>query len=449
MKQNNYFKNVVWKIALPITLQSVFQASFSVIDQIMTGQLGTVSVAGIGLGGKFTSIYSVLVSAVATAAGILIAQHVGRKDEEGIRVNFWTNMIIISILAVIFTVISGMYSVSIMGIYSRDRDTIEAAAGYLRILSFGFLPMAVSQMVSTLLRCKGYASLPLKASVVSAVMNTVLNYILIFGKCGFPALGIMGAAIATSFARLGEVVVLLGIIAFQKDKIGIHIKPRFSNDITYYQKLVIILLPIIGNELLWSLGENVYAIIYGRIGTKECAAMTLTNPIQSLMIGAMTGIASAAGILIGKRLGEGKYDKAYEESKKMMWYGLLGAVSLSVLLVLVRNAYVQIYAVELEVQQLTSYILVAYALIAPFKVENMIVSGGIIRSGGKTKYVLLIDLIGTWCIGVPIGIVCGIFLNLPIYIVYFALSCEEMVRFMISLAIFTRKRWMQNLTESM
>lgn len=144
-------------------------------------------------------------------------------------------------------------------------------------------------------------------------------------------------------------------------------------------------------ELFWSFGENVYTAIYGNIGTVDCAAMTLTLPVQALTIGALNGLAQAAAILIGKALGSGEDERAYQESKKLMRYGLGGSLLLSALLLLAGNAYVKIYQVEAPVRVLAYQILIVFAIISPIKVQNMILGGGILRSGGKTKYVMVVD----------------------------------------------------------
>ena len=197
---------------------------------------------------------------------------------------------------------------------------------------------------------------------------------------------------------------------------------------------------------MWSLGENVYASIYGHLGTDSCAAMTLINPIQGLMIGALCGLSQAAGVIVGKMLGKEEYEEAYHASKKLILYGFVGSIFLSVVIVLTAGWYVQIYQVEENVKALTIQLLIAYALVAPFKVQNMIVGGGILRSGGQTNAVMIIDLIGTWIFGVPIGLVTAFALGLSIPYVYFLLSLEECVRLVISLVVFRGKRWMQKIS---
>lgn len=448
MKKQSFFREAVIKIALPVTIQSLIQSSFGVIDQLMTGRLGTVPVAGIGLGTKFSSLYSVIAAAVAAAAGILIAQYVGNGSEEGVNRSFFINNIVIGAIALFFTIGSLAVPVKIMSVYSTDPDTIQTASGYLRIIAAGFIPMAGSYMLATLFRCKGYVKLPLYASIAAAAVNTGLNYLLIFGNMNFPKLGVNGSAFATTTARYLEILILItAAVQLNKQK-NLGLKFNIHADRKFLKKLTAILLPILTCEFLWSLGENVYAVIYGRIGTKACAAMTLTNPVQSLMIGALIGVSSAAGIIIGKRLGEGSYQEAYEESKKFLQYGLIGSIGLSLAIFIFCGYYVRIYAVEKDVQLLTKYILFAYALIAPVKVENMILGGSIIRSGGKTKYVMGIDFFGTWIIGVPLGLITAFVFHLPVYQVYFILSLEECIRLMISIVIFKKKIWMNQLTSN-
>lgn len=449
------------KIALPITIQSIFQASMSVIDQIMTGQLGKVKVAGIGLGSKFSSIYSVIIAAVATAAGIIISQYVGKKDDKGVAKNFWRCLFVACIIGVIFEVISILFDYNIMSIYSNDQGTIESAAEYLKIIAIGFLPMAFTLLLSTLHRSTGRAKVPMIASVIAVVTNTILNYLLIYGHMNFPKWGLRGAAWATTIGRFIElfIVAIFTVYLIKKKQLVLLYQERNvdnnnpgrskhpeKNNHSEWKTLALILVPILISEALWSVGENIYAAIYGRIGTDECAAMTLTGPVQNLMIGAMSGIAAAAGIIIGRELGRENEKEAYQKGIIFMVYGFIGTTVFGLILFFLRSYYVQIFNVEDNVKMMTKQILAVYCVIVVVKVENMILGGGIIRSGGKTKLLLMIDTIGTWCFGIPLGLLAGFVWKMPIALVYFMLSLEECVRLLISLVVFRKRIWMQNLT---
>lgn len=444
MKQNSFLKSVC-NLAIPVAIQSMLQSSFSIVDQIMIGQLGSVSVAGVGLAGKFSSIYTVLISAIGAVAGIMIAQYLGQNNKQEIHRSFWINMWIGVGLAAIFTVICGLFPDKIIGIYTEDADTIVAAGEYLRILSGIFLPVAGATLLATLFRCMEKTRLPLIASIVAAVLNTGLNYILIFGKCGFDAMGAKGAAIATLISQVVNFIIMLVLLFLNRECLEQINKKENAKTLFQWKQYASMLLPMLACEFFWSLGENVYAIIYGHLGTKDCAAMTLINPIQGLMIGALCGLSQAAGVIIGKLLGNKEYDEAYKASWKLIKYGFIGSCCLSVIIMLTSSLYVQIYQVEDVVKNLTRQILFAYACVAPFKVLNMITGGGIIRSGGKTKYVMVIDMIGTWGFGVPLGLLSAFVFQLSIPWVYFILSLEECVRFAISVVVLKRKRWMNSL----
>ena len=445
MKKNDSFFKTVCSLAVPVTLQSMLQSSFSIVDQIMIGQLGSVSVAAVGLPGKFSSLYSVVISAIGAVAGIMIAQYLGQKNKYQVRRSFYTNLILGAVIAGLFMFFCVLFPERIMGLYTKDPATREEAGKYLAIVAGTFMPLAGATLLSTLFRCIEKARLPLYASIVSALLNTGLNYVLIFGKLGFAPMGVQGAAIATLVSQCANLVLM--ILMFPHKNSVLKKTEQEETEITTlnWKQYLSILLPILACDFLWSLGENIYAGIYGHMGTEATAAMTLINPIQGLVIGALCGLSQAAGVIVGKKLGNGDYSDAYKASKKLIFYGAVGSLILSGLVVLTAGFYVQIYRVEEVVKQLTVQILCAYALIAPFKVLNMILGGGIIRSGGRTKYVMVIDIIGTWCFGVPLGFLAAFVLKLSIPYVYFILSLEECVRFAISVGVFRRKKWMQQL----
>lgn len=468
MKENKSFFQTVCNLAIPVTLQSMLQSSFGIVDQIMIGQLGSTSVAGVGLAAKFASIYTVVVSAIGAVAGIMISQYIGQKNSGEVRRSFRMNLLLGGIIAGLFTVLCIFFPEQIMGIYTKDLATRQEATKYLAITAGTFLPLAGATLLSTLLRCTERPKLPLYASIVAALLNTGLNYILIFGKCGLEPMGAQGAAIATVISQVANVLLMLAMTrgrltgeivqsaghelerkeSVERDQVlsdgEKHMTEAASDALPKFNwpQYLSMLLPILVCEVAWSLGENVYAAIYGHMGTDATAAMTLINPIQGLMIGALCGLSQAAGVIIGKKLGNGENEDAYVSSKKLILYGAIGAAFLSMVVVLTSALYVEIYQVEDVVKVLTRQILIAYALVAPFKVLNMILGGGIIRSGGRTKYVMFIDIVGTWCFGVPLGLIAAFGLNLTIPYVYFILSLEECVRFGISLVVFRRRNWM-------
>ena len=448
MKQQEHFFKTVCALAVPVALQSMLQSSFSMVDQIMIGQLGEINVAGVGLAGKFVSIYSVVISAIGAVAGIMIAQYLGQKNRSEVRRSFFTNLLMGAGIAGMFMVICALFPKQIMGAYTKDTQTCQAGAEYLMLISGTFVPMAGATLLSTLFRCLEKPRLPLYASILSALLNTGLNYILIFGKLGISPMGVRGAAFATVISQCANFLLMLLMLSqngfLLKSNEGEPTATLRMNWGQYWSML----LPLLVCEVVWSLGENVYAAIYGHMSTDASAAMTLTNPIQGLVIGALCGLSQAASVIIGKHLGSGENEEAYWSAKKLMLYGAIGSALLSVIVMIASKAYVGIYQVDNAVKTMTMQILFAYAIVVPFKVLNMILGGGIIRSGGRTKYVMFIDMVGTWCFGVPLGLLSAFVWKLSIPYVYFLLSLEECIRFGISLIVFRRRKWMNQLEAS-
>ena len=441
------FVKSLCKIAVPVTLQGMLQASFSIVDQLMIGQLGEASIAAVGLCGNFTLIFSVMLGAVSTVAGILVAQFLGAEDAAEAWRSLDVSLVCGGILAVLFLLAAGCFPTQILGLYTADAAICRTGAVYFRIVAFSYLSMAISIVLSAWLRCKEHAAVPFLASLGAVATNTGLNYLLIFGKLGAPAMGITGAAIATLVSQLLNLgLILIGFVVCLQKEVQ---RPLWS---LQFETLTLrayggMILPILVSEFLWSLGQNVESAVYGHLGTASLAAYTLTLPLQGLIIGALSGLSAAAGVMVGKQLGRRAYDAAYAGSQKLMLAGLVGAVAVSALLVLLAEPYTSWYRVSPDVKRLGILLLVVFALYAPIKVENMILSGGILRSGGNTGIILVIDCLGTWCVGIPLCLLAAYGLRWGIVGVYALLNAEEAFRLVLSLVMFRRRRWMVSLSE--
>lgn len=435
------FEKKVFQIAIPVALQSMFQSSFSMIDQIMVGQLGESSIAAVEIAGKPGFIYAFVTGAIGTIAGIQISQYIGKKDRAAEEKSICINTVTMLVTAIAFLVGFVIFAQKFASLFSSDEAVIADACKYLRIIVWTFIPLGISNICGVAIRCRGKSSWPLYVGFFSAVINTTLNYGLIFGRLGLPELGVRGAAIASVISQIASAGIILTLFFRLYGKIRLSANLGKAGLLQYLSMLV----PVVVNEFLWSVGQSVNTYVYGHMGTDELAGMSITGSVQGLTIGALSGLSQAAGILIGNRLGEGEYEKAYEESKKLCVYGIIGSLILSGVIVILRFPYTNIYNVSGDVKAVGAGILVAFAFLMPIKVQNMILGGGIIRSGGKTKYIMIIDILGTWLIGVPLALFTGLYLRFPIVWVYFLLSQEELVRFVISVFMFRSRKWMNTI----
>lgn len=447
MKEKTFLGKVIG-IALPVGLQSMLQSSFAMIDQLMVGQLGSTAVSAVEVAGRPAFIYSVLVGACATITGIMVSQYLGMKDREMADKSLCVNLGMTAGLAVLFTVLCLLFSAQIVGLYIREDPAILfLGQEYLTKIAWTYLPLGLSSVLAVMIRCMDRPTWPLAAGFASAAVNTVLNYGLIFGHLGLLALGVTGAAIASVISQLVNLALMAGMFYGARLRGQGPFRVSLSLGKAGFRQYLAMLLPILVTELLWSLGQNVNTFLYGHMAQGDLAAMSMTGPVQGLFIGALSGISQAAGILIGKRLGAGEFAEAYGESKRLVGYGFVGSLLLTVLLILLRRPYVSLYKVEPYVQGTAAELLLAFGILAPVKVANMILGGGVLRSGGKTSYVMVIDLVGTWLVGVPLGFITALVLRLPILWVYFLLSQEELVRLGLSVFVFRRKNWMRSISK--
>ena len=438
------FKKKLFEIALPVTVQSLIQSSLSLIDQIMIGSLGSESIAGIGLAGKFTSLFSVTVAAIVTAAGILISQYIGAKNEKGVRDSFYLPLYLSLILFVIFSLLSVCIPEQVMSLYVSDKATVQKAASYLIFRTPGYLASVLTMFISTLFRNMNMAKLPALAGIISIITNTVMNWFLIYGIWIFPRFEETGAALATVISQFVEMLIVVIMFIREKKNKNLYLKPTVHFSKEFYINAFAIITPILVGEFLWSLGENVYAVIYGHLGTEACAAMTLMYPIQGIAIGALCGLSSAAGIIVGNSLGADENDKAYNQAINFVKLTVVAGILIGIIVCAISPLYVKLFNVASETRLITIKILIAFALVFTAKVFNMVVGGGVLQSGGQTKFMTLINIIGPWMFGVPMGFLAAYCLKLPIWWVYLILSLEEYIRLIISVWLLKSKRWMKN-----
>lgn len=443
--KKEYMKEIL-QIGLPITLQSILQASYSMVDQVMVGTLGTLSIAGGGLVGKFSSLAAFTLSSIASVTSILVAQYHGNKDKEGISKSFFSCLYMAMAVMAVFMAACLILPDGILAMYTTDTEMIKAAVPYFIVIAVSFLPMTLTMEFSALLRSIEKSKFPLYAGMAAMLLNVIFNYIFIFGKLGMPKLGLLGAGIGTLLSRSVECLVQLIFILGLCQKQELYLHPVSILKLEQYRKISIIALPLLFNEFSWSVGENIYAAIYGRIGTQAVAAMTLTNPLQGMFIGMFSGVSTAATVMTGKRLGRDEKDEAYSIAKYLGKVGAIGSIIVSVILVAISNLYVGLFEVEPQVLETSKRIIYVLAVYLIVKISNMIIAGGVLRSGGKTQYTLYIDMIGTWIFGVPLGLLGAFVFKWPIEAVYALLSFEEVVRLIITLFIFKKKIWMQNVT---
>jgi putative MATE family efflux protein len=297
------------------------------------------------------------------------------------------------------------------------------------------------------MRSTGDVKTPTTISVIALSINTFLSFALILGKFGFPELGIQGAAVAAVITRSIECVTLLSVIYAKKSPVAASLRELTDFDAPFVSKVIKPLLPVILNELFWSLGITTYNIIYGRMGTTSYAAMNIVSTIEQVAFVIFIGISNATSVLVGNRIGAGKEEQAFIYAGRSLGLGVVGGVIVGVILQLVKGPILSLYNVSPEVIYDASRLLNVVSAFLWIRVNNMTIVVGILRAGGDTRYSLFLDGIIIWIVGVPMAYFAAFVLNLTVYYVYLFAMSEEVTKWLLGVPRYRSRKWIHNLAQ--
>ena len=445
-KKNLDFYKLLITISIPIVIQNLISSSLNLVDNVMIGQLGETYIAATGLANQIYFIMTLILFGGNSGISIYIAQYWGKKETDKIKSVLSIGLIFALFVSTIFFIIGFVFPTQTLALMSKDTAVVSLGASYMRIVSLSYIITAISFAFGFSSRSVGHPKLPMTAAVVSLMINTVLNYILIFGKFGFPVMGIEGAAIATLIARVVEFIIIIGGIYKTIPVLAVSFKNFFTISSDLVKKVGKTAFPVILNEGFWSLGMTAYALVYARIGTEAVAAVMITNTVNNLFMVVGFGLGNASSVMLGNTLGAGEIDKAIDYNKKFLALSIIGGVIVGALIMaigpfLIRNLY-QLTPESYDITLKTLFIL---ALFMSFKFYNTIIVIGTLRSGGDTVYSMAMEITSVWLIGVPLAALGGFVFKLPVYWVVAMVNIEEVFKVLIGLPRLLSNKWAKRL----
>lgn len=443
--RDRQFYSALFRLAVPIILQNIISASMNILDVAMIGQLGETAVAAVGLGNQAFFIMTLLLFGISTGSAIFTAQYWGQKDVRNIRYVLGICLALAAAAGLIFTFIALVIPDRFLAIYTKDALVIEAGTGYLRTVGISYLATAITFSFASVLRSTEEVRLPMAVSIGAIVLKTILSYVLIFGLFGFPKMGIIGAATGTVIGRFLECCVLLILAYKRKTPAAASLKELNGFKTHLVGKYFRTVLPVAFNEFAWSIGISVYNMVYARIGTEAIAAVNIVSSIESLAFVIFLGVSDATGILIGNRIGAGEDRKAFGYARRSLMIGFIGAVSLGLILLAIKNQILQVYNISDISRDYADKVLIASAATMWMRTLNLLIIVGVLRAGGDTRFAMAIDISSVWAVGVPIALVSGMLLHLPVYYVYPLIMIEEFAKLLVGVWRFSTGRWINNL----
>jgi putative MATE family efflux protein len=443
---NKHFYRTVLLVAVPIMVQNGITNFVSLLDNIMVGQVGTEQMSGVAIVNQLIFVYNLCIFGGLSGAGIFTAQFYGQGNEEGIRHTFRFKIWIGILITLTGLLVFGFAMEPLIRLYlhgSGDAGNIEAALlyakQYLKIMLIGLAPFCLVQIYASTLRETGETVLPMKAGILAVLVNMCLNYILIFGKFGFPALGVAGAAIATVTSRFVECAVVLGWThthkALHPYMEGMYRTLKIPRRLA--GQIFVKGMPLLVNEGLWSAGMAVLMQCYSLRGLDVVAGMNISTTLVNLFNVVFLALGTAISILVGQQLGAGKMEEAKDTDKKMIFFAVVCSTGLALVLAVVAPLFPRIYNTTDEIRRLARSFLWIAALFMPQQ-AFMNSAYFTLRSGGKTLITFVFDSLCIWVINIPLAFVLSRYTGLSIFWVYF--FCQAIDIFKSALGFYLVKK---------
>ncbi len=452
---NRSFYRKVLMITIPIMIQNGITNFVSLLDNIMVGQVGTEQMSGVAICNQLIFVFNICVFGAVAGAGILGAQFFGSGNHEGMRFTFRFKFICGFALSALFTLVflfAGDFLIEAFlheGPGGGDLEaTLSYGRGYLRVMVIGLLPFAVAQVYSGTLRETGQTVVPMVGGIIAVIVNLVFNYILIFGKLGAPAMGVLGAAAATVLSRFVE----LSIIAVWTHRHsgqnlfirgvyrGFHIPASLAG------RIIKVGLPLFVNEVMWSGGMALITQCYSLRGLEVVAAINISNTIGNVFNVVFISLGNAVGIIIGQLLGAGKLEQARREDNQLIAFCVFCCAVTGLVMFLIAPLFPQIYNTDGSIQALAARFIQICGLCMPiFGFTNA--TYFTLRSGGKTVITFLFDSVFMWIVTIPAVFCLSRFTGL--YIVWIFLACQlmDLIKCAIGFVLVKKGVWMENIVD--
>lgn len=450
------FYKMVLILLIPMVVQQGITNFVNLLDNIMVGRLGTESMSGVAIINQLMFVFNVTIFGCISGASIYGAQFFGKKDHDGVRYTFRFKVILGTIVCVIAGIIFTIWGENLIKLYLSEGSenvgdlafTLSEAKAYLRVMVWGLFPFMISQCYFTTLRETGETVMPMIASSIAIFVNLTLNYILIFGNFGFPALGVKGAAIATIIARYVETIYII-IRTYKNSDKFVFIHKAFSSlyiPKNIIKKIAITGTPLLMNEILWSVGTATITQSYSVRGLMVMAALNISSTVSNLFMIVFFAMGSAISILVGQELGAGNIEKAKDIDRKLIFFNVSMYVVIGAILALLAPFVPLIYNTEDSVRTLATKFLLVYATAMPLFAFNHS-AYFTMRSGGKTIITFLFDSVFVWAVTLPLAFILSRYTSINIIVLYIIVQYADSIKAIIGGFLLKSGIWAKNLID--
>ena len=443
----------VLSVAVPIMIQNGISNFVNMLDNLMIGRIGTEQMTGASIVNQLIFVYNLCIFGGVSGAGIFTAQYFGQKNHEGVRQTFRYKIwlaVLLTILAVLLFITRGETLISLYlkgeGTPEQIRQTLQYGEKYLRIMLLGLPPFMLTNVYASTLRECGETVIPMRAGVAAVLVNLVFNYLLIYGKAGFPELGVAGAAYATVLSRFVELLIIVVWTHRNADQNpfaeGLYRTLKVPSGLV--KKILIKGTPLLINETLWSAGMALLIQCYSVRGLNVVASLNISNTINNVFNIVFIALGDSVAIIVGQLLGAGKMEDAKDADRKIITFSVLCCTLIALIMLLVAPFFPRLYNTEEEVKALARSFIIVNAVAMPMY-AFLHATYFTLRSGGKTIITFLFDSMFVWVVSLPIAFALSRYTDLPVVLIFILVQASELIKCVIGFVLVKKGVWLNNI----
>lgn len=446
------FWKTVLRLATPIVLQNILISSFTLADTLFVSQLGDVALSAVGMIGQWGWLLNMALIGISSGTSVFIAQYWGVKEIKKINMTCGIATISAIIISGLFTVFSLLFPISVVNIFNSNPDVVTDGATYLLIVCISYPAVAITNILSAVLRSVESVKLPTYVSAFTTILNIFLDYGMIFGKFGFEKMGIEGAALATTISAWIGVFLILFVSLVTKNILYAPLKNTFGfkwSDVKlFYRKA----LPVIFNETMWGAGTFVFNIIFGHMGHEYFAAITILRSFENIAFVFIIGICNACSIMVGKSVGKGKIERGVHDTKRFLMIFPIISIVIAIIIYVFRAEFIGIFNMGNNISEITlnsaMAIMAFYAFEFTIRQVPFLMIVGIFRSGGDTVTGVKYDLLTLWGLSIPATLIAVYVLKVPFTVAFAVMYIfEDYIKTVMCLRYYKSMKWIKPVTD--
>lgn len=433
-------------LVIPMALQNLINTGVSACDVFMLGKVGETALSASSLARQVQYIMSLFLFGLTSGATVLTAQYWGKGDKKTIERILAMGMCMAVAVTAIFTLVSLLMPETLIRIFTNESEVIREGVKYLRIVAFSYIAIGITDVYLYIMRSVERIKVATAVYLSSLICNVILNAVFIFGMFGCPAMGIRGAALATLLARILELILVIGYAKIYNREILFRMKYFFHMDSGLLKDFLVCAVPVILNEVLWGIANSASTAILGHMGSAAVAANSVAQVTKEMSMVVSFGISNAAAIYLGKTIGEKKYEHARAYAERFIKLSILLGIGSAVIILLSSQMIIMVMAMTPLTKDYLRFMMcvMAYYAVAQTLDETVIV--GIFRSGGDTRFGLIIDLTAMWGCSVLLGAAAAFVFHCSVPVVYALLMSDELVKIPIIWGRYKNCSWIRNIT---